>query len=226
MSILKLILAYIIFYTFHEISHILIALVMGYRINNIKFRWIGFNINYKDEFILPLDDVLISLSGPLANLFFVWLFYFITKNDYLFRINLILFLFNILPFNFSDGGRIVKIIIKYFFGFYKAYIIVNTSGIMISVAILIILITKSHTMNLIIFILFFIYIIIESIIDYKYVIINVIKDLYLKDLLLKKRNLIKIKLKGMECKNKILDIIKCFCFNNYYVIYIFKMVNS
>lgn len=26
----------------------------------------------------------------------------------------------------------------------------------------------------------------------------------------------------MECKNKILDIIKCFCFNNYYVIYIFK----
>ncbi|WP_207636302.1 hypothetical protein [Thermobrachium celere] len=198
---------------------------MGYQIDCIKFKWIGFNINYKNEFILPLHDVLISFSGPLANLLFLIIFKFIYPNKIMFKVNLVLFTFNMLPFNFSDGGRILKIILKYYVGFYRSFLIVNISSIIFSSILFILATINIKKINYILVMILCIYIIIESMLDYKNRIIYVLKDMYLKNYLLKNKKVIKIKLKGVQFNNKILDIIQSFCFNNYYVIYVFKNSN-
>ncbi|WP_198010646.1 hypothetical protein [Thermobrachium celere] len=143
----------------------------------------------------------------------------------MFKVNLVLFTFNMLPFNFSDGGRILKIILKYYVGFYRSFLIVNISSIIFSSILFILATINIKKINYILVMILCIYIIIESMLDYKNRIIYVLKDMYLKNYLLKNKKVIKIKLKGVQFNNKILDIIQSFCFNNYYVIYVFKNSN-
>lgn len=78
MTYVKVILLYMAFYTLHELAHILSCYIFGYTIESIKFKWIGININFKEEIINPIYDVAISLSGPISNLicclFFIMLY--------------------------------------------------------------------------------------------------------------------------------------------------------
>lgn len=222
MAIVKTTIYIIIFYIFHEMAHILTAKFLGYKINQMKFKWIGINIYYRDEFILPKHDVLISLSGPMANFFFVLVFKFIIGNFLFYRINLVLVMYNLLPLNLTDGGRILRNIIKNYIAFYFAYISVNLLSLVLSLIIILFSITNFKGINYIFFILISFYVIINTYQDYKVITINILRDLYLKDILLKNKKVIKIKLRGLQSTNKILDIIKTFCFNKYYVIYVFN----
>ncbi|MCX7694382.1 MAG: hypothetical protein N2Z71_01510 [Caloramator sp.] len=221
MTYVKVIFLYMLFYILHEIMHIICSYIFGYKIESIKFKWIGFNINFKDEILNPFYDVIISLSGPFANLICSILFCYCFPNMALFRVNFILFIFNIIPFNYSDGGRTLRIIVKYYFGFYKSYIIVDLCSVIFGLFLIFISILQLNKLNFQLIFFVGLVIIIYSIIDYNNIVINILKDIYSKNTLFKNKKVIKIKLKGVQCSNKILDIIKTFCFNKYYVIYVF-----
>lgn len=222
MAIVKTILSIIIFYICHEVAHIITANFLGYKINQMKFKWIGVNIYYKDEFILPKHDILISLSGPMANFFFAVIFKVLINNYLFFRINFLLVIYNLLPLNLTDGGRILRNIIKNYIAFYYAYLSVNILSLLLSLIIIIFSLINYKGFNYIFFILISLYVIFKTYQDHKVITINILRDVYLKDILLKKQKVIKIKLRGLQSTNKILDIIKTFCFNKYYVIYVFS----
>ncbi len=73
-------------------------------------------------------DIIILLSGPAIN-FLTAYFYFISENFTPFSVNMILGLFNLLPFTSLDGGAILRNIFEYFE--------INTSTIMKITAIIV-----------------------------------------------------------------------------------------
>jgi len=105
------------------------------RITNLKLNIFGFSAhmyNYKSR--KSYIKVITYLAGPLFNLLCAIIFIYINCNielKYSFvYTNIILFVLNLLPIMPLDGGRIIKEIIKYFFGNKKASIImINVSKI-------------------------------------------------------------------------------------------------
>ncbi|NLY71508.1 MAG: hypothetical protein GX076_07520 [Clostridiales bacterium] len=77
----------------------------------------------------PFDQLIINLSGPMFNLAIALVFYLaylIFPTLFVRSIlvsNLILGLFNLMPFYPLDGGKIIGVYLSYFFGYGKAYII-------------------------------------------------------------------------------------------------------
>lgn len=104
---------------FHEAGHL--AALMCFKIEILEFKISIFGANIKinvKKQINYFKDILISFSGPLVNLIisvFSYAFYNIYFKKVFFDIsivNLVLALFNLMPFNAFDGGKILQIILK------------------------------------------------------------------------------------------------------------------
>lgn len=92
----------------HEAAHLLTMVLLKAKPSAVKLIPGGINIvecSVKTSF----EDIVILLSGPLANL----ICYFVFENDFS-ALNLLLFIYNMLPVNGLDGGRIVYIVISKF----------------------------------------------------------------------------------------------------------------
>lgn len=103
----------------HEIGHL--VSLFYFNADILEFNISAFGANIKRGFLNKtnyFEDFLISFSGPLFNLLVWGLFHFIylvKPNELLLEIaiiNFVLALFNLLPFNNFDGGKILKIILK------------------------------------------------------------------------------------------------------------------
>jgi stage IV sporulation protein FB len=216
----------LIFLFFHELAHYITGKFLGYNLKSISLLPFGMRFGFKEEFFNPWDDIIISISGPLINFLFFILFLCLNKYSSYFtllrNINLALCLVNIFPASFLDGGRILKAIISYNSGIYKGHLISNINGIIVGGFILFLTIAKIHTSKGIILILMSIFILYKSINNIKQITMNVINDLLYKQNYTKIKRCIKIKINAFKADIKILDIIKNFCFNKYYVIYIIE----
>ncbi len=88
---------------------------------------------------MEIKKLIIASAGPLVNVIFGIIFY-ILKNETLTYINILIFIFNMLPIYPLDGGRIIKEIVSIFFGRKKAlkftYIISNISTVILGILIL------------------------------------------------------------------------------------------
>ena len=216
----------IIFLFFHELAHYVTGKLLGYNFKSISLLPFGMRFGFKEEFFNPWDDIAISISGPLIN--FLFFIFFLCFNKYsstfilLGNINLALCLFNMLPASFLDGGRILKAIVANNFGIYKGHLISNINGILVGGFILFLTIEKVHLAKGIMLILLSVFILYKSINNIRHITMNVINDILYKQNYIKMRKCTNIKINAFKAEIKILDIIKNFCFNKYYVIYIIE----
>ena len=94
----------------HELSHIIVALLLHEKIRMIKILPCGCSCSLRNQSsIKSWKMILILIAGPLINLIFCRIGYFSVS----FReANLFLGIFNLLPFFSLDGGNIMKIVAK------------------------------------------------------------------------------------------------------------------
>lgn len=105
---------YVITVTLHEYGHYFVAKYFGYQIDSMIFSLSGAGITSNNNF-KSKHDILISIAGPLVNLFILlitvcswWIFPLTYLYTYDFLIsNLVVMFFNLIPIYPLDGGRIL-----------------------------------------------------------------------------------------------------------------------
>jgi len=140
--------AFLMLFAFlHELGHLLAGLMLNMKPRVLEIAPYGFSISFEDNYIscnkkiknssmVSIKKILIASAGPIVNLIMIliiYAYYFISKNNYIFGIqlnmiiysNLLIFIFNLLPIYPLDGGRILKEIIHIFLGLRKSYSYMN-----------------------------------------------------------------------------------------------------
>ncbi|MEA3489568.1 MAG: site-2 protease family protein [Candidatus Omnitrophota bacterium] len=137
---LVLILGIFFFVTVHELCHSLAAAHFGIRVKHITLLPIGGVASMPEAPKKPYQEIIISLAGPLSNVLVVIIFYYpllallgketlmypflvITGQTkysggfnvlaYIYWINLVLAVFNMLPAFPMDGGRVLRAVLSY-----------------------------------------------------------------------------------------------------------------
>ena len=110
---------------FHELAHSVVALKQKISVNSITLLFLGGVASINKESSQPKGEMVLAAAGPISSLFLAGLFFFLSGQAvqnhwqplfsapllWLFQINLLLALFNILPAYPMDGGRIFRAII-------------------------------------------------------------------------------------------------------------------
>lgn len=136
----SLVIGVFFFVTMHELCHSLVAKRFGVKVKEITLLPIGGVASMSKIPDKPIQELYISLAGPLSNIVVIILFYYPLKYllgpdvlfhplstatwpltlAYLYWINLILAGFNLLPAFPMDGGRVLRAILANWLGYQKA----------------------------------------------------------------------------------------------------------
>ncbi len=110
----------------HELSHSLVARYHQIKVENITLFFFGGVASINDEDMKPSSEFLMAIAGPLFSLLLSGIFFVIyTYNGnpfwtaitfYLYQLNFVLGLFNLVPGYPLDGGRAFRAIL---YGYYK-----------------------------------------------------------------------------------------------------------
>ncbi len=105
----------------HELSHSIVAMSRGIKVESITLFFFGGVAGITDENIKPRDEFLMAIAGPLFSFALAGLFYFVFVSVsnifinaitfYLYQLNLILAIFNFVPAFPLDGGRAFRAIL-------------------------------------------------------------------------------------------------------------------
>lgn len=128
----------IVFAIAHEIGHAFALKFFGVNIDELKISLFGGNIKVlNNNKIKYWQSAIISLSGPLVNIFFFLLFYILYLSfefkfiNNMFVINLVLATFNLLPFYNFDGGKILSSILLNYFNEKTVNLIITITSFLI-----------------------------------------------------------------------------------------------
>ncbi len=123
----------------HELAHSVMARRNGIKVERITLFFFGGMAGMQEHKMTPKAEFQMAIAGPalslaLSGLFLILynitpLFYVAAVASYLYRINLILALFNMVPGFPLDGGRVLRSVIWYWTkDFKKATLIAATGG--------------------------------------------------------------------------------------------------
>lgn len=110
----------------HELSHTIIAAVLGVKVAEIELLPFGGQAKIEDFTGLDPDkEIFTALAGPIISLFLAAIFYFVpdfqsSRTPLIVQINLFLGIFNLLPALPLDGGRILRAFLSRIIGYKKA----------------------------------------------------------------------------------------------------------
>ncbi len=168
----KLYLLFLIFAIIHELSHMVIGILLGFEPAKIQIMPFGAYINFKIDIksyntkilkgtICSLKKLFVSLAGPLANIVIAIIFYMKSGYIVITYINILLATFNLLPIYPLDGGRILKQTLIILLGRRKALKYTNLLSniflfIILIISIIFCMITKSLIILLTLFYLVYI----------------------------------------------------------------------
>lgn len=124
-------LLFIIFALVHELMHLIMGILVGFRPTQLTIMpfgaYINFNIdieNYNTKILkgtmCSLKKLIVIMAGPLSNIILALIFSFMSKYAIIMYINLILGIVNLFPIHPLDGGRIMKQILILVLGRRKA----------------------------------------------------------------------------------------------------------
>lgn len=109
----------IFFCLVHELGHLFVGYILGFKPSEIEFMPFGFFIrliaNYKDynkkigkSNLVQLKTILVAMAGPAVNLLFI----IFSKTNIIIYINLVILMLNLIPIFPLDGGRIIRSLSK------------------------------------------------------------------------------------------------------------------
>lgn len=113
----------------HELAHMLVGLLLGFKPKSIEIMPFGFSLNLtpkKEDFetkikksnLVELKYIYVAVAGPLLNLIIATVFSYIRLKvnseiiDLITYSNLIIFIFNLIPIYPLDGGRVINSVLK------------------------------------------------------------------------------------------------------------------
>jgi len=123
----------------HELSHSLVARMRKIKVHSITLFFFGGVAGIESEDLKPSSEFLMAVAGPLFSLFLSGIFYLIFRlngNDfwtaiafYLYQLNFVLALFNLVPGYPLDGGRAFRAALHHYYkDLKKATRIASTGG--------------------------------------------------------------------------------------------------
>lgn len=142
-SQIEIYLILLLFAIIHELGHLIVGLLLGFKPKEIQINMAGVRAEFKpevDEYnkkilkgsSLSVKKAIIAMAGPITNFLIIFIFQIISavnSNFILSNIgkniiyaNFLIGIFNLIPIYPLDGGRITKEIIHIFKGLKKSYI--------------------------------------------------------------------------------------------------------
>lgn len=130
--------ALMLFAIIHELGHLAIGIIFGFRPKRIELLPVGvsacFYMNLKDynqkvkcANVLAVKKIIIAISGPITNFIIALVFsifdlsLFNMSTEFIVFSNLLIGIFNLIPIYPLDGGRIIKSILHIKIGLRKSY---------------------------------------------------------------------------------------------------------
>jgi len=113
----------VIFSFLHEIMHERVAKILEYTPEKISFGLFGGVLHMRQGFIKPLDELIIYLSGPFFNLvvaavcYVIYSYYPNILIEIILLSNIVLGIFNLMPFYPLDGGKVIGLYLAFFLGY-------------------------------------------------------------------------------------------------------------
>ena len=113
----------------HELAHMLVGLLLGFKPQSIEIMPFGFSLNLipkkedvetkiKKSNLVELKYIYVAIAGPLFNLIMATVFSYISLKinseiiDLITYSNLLIFIFNLIPIYPLDGGRVVNSVLR------------------------------------------------------------------------------------------------------------------
>lgn len=196
----------------HELGHLGMGLILGWKVEGIYLYPYGGVTKFNEDINRKLlEELLILISGPVLQIIYFILGYFLYNSSLFNYYNISILVFNLLPIYPLDGGRILNIILSYFVSFRTSYYTSIIFSFLICLFFIIFSILNKGTLNIILMFLVVIFKIKEEFRKRNYYFNKFILERYINNYNFKKMKMVSSIKKMMRDKRHII-----FDNNNYY----------